>query len=98
MQPGNFNISEFIDEVFAPEPGERCSFPDWTNRRTRLQDQPLTRQARFELAKEWRDAFKALGQDRGFEVLPVLTFPAAVSPPCAVPGNGCTRWKHCQYQ
>ena len=77
MQPGNFNISEFIDEVFAPEPGERVLF---------LLDEPTDQtpdnpdwQARFELAEEWRGAFKALGQDRGFEVLPVLTFPAAAA-------------------
>ena len=75
MQPGKFEIHQFIDEIFAPEAGERVlvlvdeptgqtpNTPDW--------------QARFDLAEEWHQAFSSMGQERDFEVLPILYFPAA---------------------
>ncbi len=75
MQPGRFNITEFIDEVFAPEAGERVLFvvDDPTP------DTPVNKdwQARFELADEWHRAFSDMGTERDFEVLPILRFPAA---------------------
>ena len=72
-----FDIRTFIDEVFAPQAGERVLL---------LVDEPTAQhplnadwEARYALADEWRGAFSELGEERGFEVLPILRFPAAAA-------------------
>ena len=86
MIRSSFDICAFIDEVFAPERGERVLF---------LVDEPTTQnplnpdwEARYRLAEEWHGAFAEIGQERGFEVLPILRFPAAPAHQAPFPETG----------
>lgn len=69
-----FDLGELIDNVFAPEPGETvvvaCDLPKRPE-----EDTPQWRDRRA-WALEWRQAFAALGQTRGFSTMPLVTFPA----------------------
>ena len=86
MNPGQFELRGFIDEVFAPEPGERVLI---------LVDEPTGRtpmnpdwEARYALAEDWHTAFTELGEERGFEVLPILRHPAAAGHHAPFPESG----------
>ena len=86
MTPGNFDIRGFINEVFAPETGERVLI---------LVDEPTVRtpinpdwEARYALADEWHDAFAELGKQRDFEVLPILRHAAAAGHHAPFPESG----------
>lgn len=69
-----FDLEQFLIDVFAPEAGERVlvmvdepreGVPDherWASRRT--------------MAEEWRTGLARLGRTRGFEVLPLASYPA----------------------
>jgi len=69
-----FDLEKFLVDVFAPEPDERVAVmvdgptadvPDneeWRQRRT--------------MAEEWRVGLEALGAKIGFEVLPLVVYPA----------------------
>jgi hypothetical protein len=69
-----FNLEKFLVDVFAPEAEERVAVmvdsptaevPDneeWQGRRT--------------MAEEWRKGLEALGARTGFEVLPLVVYPA----------------------
>ena len=81
-----FDIHAFIDEVFAPQAGERVLL---------LVDEPTAQhplnadwEARHALADEWHGAFAELGEKRGFEVLPILRFPAAAAHHAPFPEHG----------
>ena len=81
-----FDMRAFIDEVFAPQAGERVLL---------LVDEPTAQQplnadweARYALADEWHGAFAKLGKERGFEVLPILRFPAAAAHQAPFPEFG----------
>jgi len=70
----SFDLEKFLVDVFAPEPDERVAVmvdgptadvPDneeWKGRRA--------------MAGEWRAGFEALGAKVGFEVLPLVVYPA----------------------
>jgi hypothetical protein len=70
-----FDLEKFLVDVFAPVPGERAAVltdvptpaspdnPAWTERR--------------EMASSWRAGLARLGERIGFEVLPLVTYPAA---------------------
>ena len=86
MTGPDFVIDAFIDEVFAPEPGEQVLL---------LVDEPTIQhplnpdwEARYALAEEWHFAFAELGEERGFEVLPILRFPAAAAHQAPFPEFG----------
>lgn len=78
-----FDLEKFLVDVFAPEAGERVavtvdlptpSSPDsreWQDRRI--------------MAAEWRDGLDLLGRKVGFEVLPLMTYPAAGAHGAAFP-------------
>jgi hypothetical protein len=69
-----FDLVRLLDDVFAPEPGERvivavdvprpgvADRPEWQDRRA--------------WAGEWKQAFESLGARRGFATMELLTYPA----------------------
>jgi hypothetical protein len=81
-----FDLEKLIVDVLAPEPDERVlvmadlphgDIPDnesWAARR--------------EMAREWRDAFERLGEKIGFDVLPLLTYPATGGNNADLPEQG----------
>jgi leucyl aminopeptidase (aminopeptidase T) len=80
-----FDLRKLLVDVFEPQAGERVlvvvdepsgSVPDHEEWR-----------ARREMAEEWRDAFASLAQERGFEVEPLLTFPATGANNADLPGT-----------
>lgn len=69
-----FNLEKFLVDVFAPEPEERVAV---------LVDSPTADvpdneewQGRRAMAEEWRKGLEALGSRTGFEVLPLVVYPA----------------------
>ena len=81
-----FVFSEFVETVFAPEPGERVLV---------LVDEPTERfpinddwAARFDMAERWREGLAAIGAEAGFEVLPLLRFAATGTSNGVFPRNG----------
>lgn len=70
----SFDLRRFLIDVFAPEPGERVAVlvdlptasvpdtPQWKERRR--------------MAEEWRAGLQSLGAETGFEVLPLVAYPA----------------------
>jgi len=68
------NLEKFFQDVFAVEPGERVLvLTDQPH--DELRDSPAW-QDRRRMAGEWRDAFAGLGARIGFEVLPLVGYPA----------------------
>ncbi|MBN1269848.1 MAG: aminopeptidase [Kiritimatiellae bacterium] len=77
-----FDLHKLLQDVFAPQPGERVvvladlprdrfkNTPDWTDRRR--------------MAEEWRAGFASLGLD----VLPLVSYPATGSSNAELPENG----------
>jgi leucyl aminopeptidase (aminopeptidase T) len=69
-----FNLSTLLTDVFDPQKGEMilvaCDIPHGEIADT------LKWRDRRDLATEWREAFAELGQARGFETRPLLTFAA----------------------
>ena len=69
-----FDLTKLLTDVFDPQAGEvvtvACDVP-----RKDADDTDAWRQRRA-MADEWQQAFVALGRGRGFEVNPLLTFPA----------------------
>jgi hypothetical protein len=67
-----FDLKNLLVNVFDPQNGEivlvACDLPHG-----KIADNPEWRDRRI-LAHEWRKAFCELGRERGFEVLPLLTF------------------------
>ena len=71
---GLFELERFLEDVFAPEAGETAAVlvdvptpacpdrPDWAERRR--------------MAEEWRGGLGFLGRRVGFEVLPLVAYPA----------------------
>ncbi|NIB44897.1 aminopeptidase [Pseudomaricurvus alkylphenolicus] len=86
MTHRSFEFRRFADQVFAPETGERVLI---------LVDEPTATvpankawQQRFEMAQQWHSQFAALGKERGFEVLPLLRFPAVADHHAPFPKEG----------
>lgn len=81
-----FDLGRLIDNVFAPEPGERvvvaCDFPKRPEEDT---PQWLDRRA---WAQEWQQAFAALGKARAFATLPLLTYQATGAHGASLPEKG----------
>lgn len=83
---GNLDLNNLILEVFSPEPGERIlimtDIPcegvsdngEWSKRR--------------QMADEWRRTFEDLGTERGFDVHPLLRYPATGSGNADLPRMG----------
>ncbi len=69
-----FDLTKLLTDVFEPERGEvvtvACDVP-----RPGIEDTAAWRERRT-MAEEWRAAFVALGQGRGFTTNPLLTYPA----------------------
>lgn len=81
-----FDLVKLLGDVFDPEPGEvvvvvcdtpTASVPDndrWVERRA--------------MAVEWREAFIGMARERGFSVLPLLTYPATGASGAELPATG----------
>lgn len=69
-----FDLEKLLIDVFSPEAGEvvtvGCDLP-----RPGIADRPAWAERR-RMAAEWLDAFRSLGERRGFSVNPLLTYPA----------------------
>lgn len=69
-----FDLKKLLVDVFDPQPGETvvvaCDLPTAVS-----PDQNLWCDRR-EMAREWREAFAALGEERRFSTLPLLTYAA----------------------
>ena len=81
-----FDLPKLLESVFEPEEGETvvvaCDRP-----RTPAEDNPQWADRRV-WAEEWREAFAALGQRRGFRTLPLLTYPATGANGAPLPQEG----------
>ena len=81
-----FDVIKLLTDVFEPERGEvvtvACDTP-----RTGGEDTAAWQERRA-MAAEWRQAFAALGQGRGFVTNPLLTFPATGAHGAELPGRG----------
>ncbi|MDQ7086352.1 MAG: hypothetical protein Q9Q13_00170 [Acidobacteriota bacterium] len=81
-----FDTAKLLTDVFDPQPGERAlvlvDLPT-----PAAADNPQWRQRR-EMAADWRAALEKIGAERGFEVLPLLTFPATGANNADLPPRG----------
>lgn len=82
----NFNLEQFIIDVFDPQPGESVLV---------MFDRPASievdNEAWFErrqMAKEWHQAFQDLSLERGFNVLPIFTYAATGEHNAPLPERG----------
>jgi leucyl aminopeptidase (aminopeptidase T) len=80
-----FDLKKLLVDVFEPEPGEQvlvaCDCP-----RSPGEDTQAWRERRA-MAREWRDAFAAIGAERGFTTHPLLTFAATGSNGAELPAT-----------
>jgi leucyl aminopeptidase (aminopeptidase T) len=81
-----FDLRKLLIDVFDPQPGELV---------TVVVDQPTDRspdtdawRARREMAGEWRSALVSLGEERGFEVRPLVRFAATGANNADLPAEG----------
>ena len=81
-----FDTAKLLTDVFDPQPGERAvvmvDLPT-----SAVPDNPQWQQRRA-MAAEWRGVLEQLGRQRGFEVLPLLTFPATGGNNADLPARG----------
>ncbi|MCX7894373.1 MAG: hypothetical protein N2447_00240 [Thermoanaerobaculum sp.] len=79
-------LTRLLTDVFAPEAGEvvvvACDLPRYAE-----EDTPAWADRRL-WAEEWRQAFVALGQARGFTTHPLLTYPATGANGAPLPARG----------
>jgi hypothetical protein len=68
------NLEKLFQDVFHIEPGERVLVLT-DHPHGALRDSPIW-QDRRRMAGEWREAFAGLGRRSGFEVLPLVSYPA----------------------
>jgi hypothetical protein len=70
----SFNLEKLIVDVFDPQPGEKVlvmvDLPHGSYHDNQLWEE------RREMAEEWHLAFEELGEEIGFSVHPLLTYPA----------------------
>lgn len=69
-----FDLEKFLIDVFDPQPGERAAV--MVDVPTAGSPDDAEWKARREMAAEWRDGLAALGESRGFEVLPLVRYAA----------------------
>ena len=81
-----FDLDSFIIDVFDPQPGETVLF---------MVDRPPSETAdneewfnRRQMAEEWHRAFQNLGEQRGFNVLPILSYLATGAHSGPLPERG----------
>jgi hypothetical protein len=81
-----FDLNKLLIDVFDPQPGELVAV---------VVDEPTDRvpdndgwKARREMAADWREAFVALGAERGFEVRPLVSFAATGANNADLPERG----------
>jgi leucyl aminopeptidase (aminopeptidase T) len=70
-----FDLEKFLVDVFAPVAGERAAV--LTDVPTASSPDHAAWAERREMASSWRRGLQALGERIGFEVLPLVTYPAA---------------------
>ena len=70
-----FDLRKFLVDVFAPEPGERVAVIVDTPTEN-VPDNPEL-ESRRAMAMEWRAGLESLGREVGFEVMPLVSYPAA---------------------
>lgn len=81
-----FDLKKLLMDVFDPQAGERVTvMVDLP--RDGVEDTPAW-QARRAMAAEWREALVALGSERGFDVAPLLEFPATGGNNADLPAQG----------
>lgn len=80
------DVKKLMTDVFDPQPGEVAAV---------MVDMPhegipdtAAWQSRREMAERWRSALAELGRERGFEVLPILSFPATGANNADLPATG----------
>jgi len=81
-----FDVEKLITDVFRPEPGETVTVAV-DEPRDGIPDNPDWRERR-EMAEEWRQAFARLGAGIGFEVRPLLAWPATGANNADLPPRG----------
>lgn len=69
-----FDLKKLLIDVFDPQPGELVTV--LVDRPTETVPDNDRWQARRAMAEEWREVFLELGAERGFEVRPLVRFPA----------------------
>jgi hypothetical protein len=81
-----FDLDKLLRDVFDPQAGELVAV---------VVDEPTVDvpdhdawRARRDMAREWRDAFVALGEQRGFEVRPLVAYPATGANNADLPAAG----------
>ncbi len=81
-----FDLDKLLKDVFDPQAGELV---------TVVVDEPTADvpdhdawRARRDMAVEWRNAFVALGEERGFEVRPLVGYPATGANNADLPATG----------
>jgi hypothetical protein len=82
----SFDLEKLLMDVFAPQPGEKVLI---------MSDLPHGEYAdnekwadRREMAREWHSAFQRLGTEQGFDVHPLLTYPATGAHSAPLPQEG----------
>jgi aminopeptidase len=80
------DLEKLIADVFAPEPGEKVLLMvDLPHGRIADNDEWA---ARRQMAQEWWEVFRRMGEEGGFTVHPILTYPSAGSHDRALPEEG----------
>lgn len=80
-----FALEKFLVDVFDPVPGERAAVT--TDLPTPSSADHDAWRERRAMAAEWREGLGALGRRIGFEVLPLVTYPAAGTSGADFPPN-----------
>ncbi|TKJ29760.1 MAG: hypothetical protein CEE40_07300 [Chloroflexi bacterium B3_Chlor] len=92
----SFDLEKLIVDVFAPQPGEKVlvmsDFPHGE-----LSDHNMWADRR-KMAKEWHSAFQRLGKKLGFDVHPVLTYPATGGNNADLPQKGEMEGKEVRFE
>lgn len=81
-----FDVKKLLIDVFDPQQGEKVTVMVDVPREGVADDDGW--KARRGMASEWREALVGLGQERGFEVNPLLEFPATGGNNADLPAAG----------
>jgi leucyl aminopeptidase (aminopeptidase T) len=80
------DLEKLIMDVFAPEPGERVLLMVDLPHADILDNDEWT--ARRQMARDWWEVLRRMGDERGFVVHPILTYPSAGSDDQPLPKEG----------
>ncbi len=81
-----FDLNKLLCDVFDPQPGEVCTVMVDLPREG-IEDTESWSERR-EMAARWREALQRLGEEHGFEVRSLLTFPATGGNNADLPAHG----------